>query len=103
MFTQPGTEKRERLETPEAIALAYVQQSRVLRSDETSFTQGNGDGANEDKKRAWIWVLVTPVVSVFAVWLSRSQAVAQALILDFGQTPAAHRRFRWAFSSKRGS
>lgn len=65
---------------PVAEALAYVQQGTVLHSDETSFKQGNGDGANEDGKRAWIWVLVTPLVSVFSVCLSRSQAVAQALI-----------------------
>ncbi len=68
------------LAAPVDQALAYVQQSEVLHSDETSLTQGNGDGANEASKRAWIWVLVTPVVSVFAVWLSRSQAVAKTLI-----------------------
>lgn len=61
-------------------ALGYVQHSGILHSDETSFVQGNGDGSNEDGKRAWVWVLVTPLVSVFAVCLSRSQAVAKTLI-----------------------
>lgn len=41
---------------------------------------GNSDGQNAAKKRGWLWVLVTPVVSVFTILLSRSQAAAQALI-----------------------
>jgi transposase len=102
-------EMSEALAAPVDQALAYVQQSEVLHSDETSFTQGNGDGANEASKRAWIWVLVTPVVSVFAVWLSRSQAVAKTLIGEtydgivvsdrysgYGWLPVTQRQVCWA-------
>jgi transposase len=47
-------EMSEALSAPVEQALAYVQQAGVLHSDETSFAQGNGDGANETGKRAWI-------------------------------------------------
>ena len=102
-------EMSDALADPVEQALGYVQQSGVLHSDETSFTQGNGDGANETGKRAWIWVLVTPLVSVFAVWLSRSQAVAKALIGEaydgivvsdryssYGWIPMTQRQVCWA-------
>lgn len=102
-------EMSDALAAPVEEALGYVKQSGVLHSDETSFTQGNGDGTNEDQKRAWIWVLVTPVVSVFAVWLSRSQTVAQALIGEryggivvsdryssYGWIPIPQRQVCWA-------
>lgn len=102
-------EMSDALAYPVEQALAYVQQSGVLHSDETSFAQGNGDGANEDSKRAWIWVLVMPVVSVFAVWLSRSQAVAKTLIGEtydgivvfdrysgYGWLPVTQRQVCWA-------
>ena len=102
-------EMSEALAHPVEQALAYVQQSGVLHSDETSFTQGHGDGANETGKRAWLWVLVTPLVSVFAVWLSRSQAVAKTLIGEsydgivvsdryssYGWIPLSQRQVCWA-------
>ncbi|MGB3615226.1 MAG: IS66 family transposase, partial [Elainellaceae cyanobacterium] len=73
-------EMSEALAVPVAQAHQYVQTAAVLHSDETGFKQGNGDGANAEGKRAWLWVLVTPLVSVFAVLLSRSQAVAKAMI-----------------------
>lgn len=102
-------EMSDALAHPVEQALGYVQQSGVLHSDETSFAQGNGDGANEMGKRAWIWVLVTPLVSVFAVWLSRSQAVAKTLIgqsyggivvsdrySGYGWLPVTQRQVCWA-------
>jgi transposase len=61
-------------------AEGYVQQEAVLHSDETSFGQGNSDGHNPAQKQGWLWVLVTPMVSVFSILLSCSQAAAQALI-----------------------
>jgi len=48
--------------------------------DETSFIQGNSDGNNPQHTKGWLWVLVTPLISYFQVWLSRSQAVAQSLL-----------------------
>lgn len=61
-------------------AQSYVQQESVIHSDETSFRQGNSDGQNPTQKQGWLWVLVTPMVSVFSILLSRSQATAQRLI-----------------------
>ena len=73
-------EVSEALAQPVAEAHAYVQREAVIHSDETSFRQGNSDGQNEAKKQGWLWVLVTPVVSLFTILLSRSQAAAKTLI-----------------------
>jgi transposase len=70
----------ESLAEPVADAHRYVQQQASLHSDETSFAQRNRDGQNPEERKGWLWVLVTPLVSVFCVALSRSQATAQAII-----------------------
>ena len=57
-----------------------MQAQAVKHSDETSFVQDNRDGQNRQKKKGWLWVLATPLVSFFEVVLSRSQATAKALI-----------------------
>ena len=81
-----GSITRARQEVSEAVAAAveqaqeYVQQQPVVNCDETGFAQGNQDGGNPQRCRGWLWVLVTPLVSVFAVALSRSQATAQQLL-----------------------
>jgi Transposase IS66 family len=61
----------------------YVQQQPVVNVDETGFKQYNGDGENPGKKRGWLWVVVTPLVSFFTVALSRSQATAQAILGNY--------------------
>lgn len=61
-------------------AKAYVRQQPSLHSDETSFAQGNRDGHNPEGRTGWLWVLVTPLVSVFTVVLSRSQQTAKQII-----------------------
>jgi hypothetical protein len=85
-----GSVGRLRQEISDAIAEpvegahAYVQQQPVVGVDETSLPQGNGDGKNATGKRGWLWVVVTPLVCYFQVSLSRSKAVAQALLgVDF--------------------
>jgi transposase len=57
-----------------------VQQSPYLHSDETSFTQGNADGKNPERKKGWLWTLVTQSVVVFAVALSRAGEIARTLM-----------------------
>ena len=66
--------------TSVAEAKDYVQSQAVMHSDETGFVQGNRDGQNPQRKKGWLWVLVTPLVSFFEVVLNRSQATAKALI-----------------------
>jgi transposase len=84
-----GTIGRARAEINTAIELAntqaqeYVQQQPVVNVDETGFKQYNGDGQNPGKKRGWLWVVVTPLVSFFVVALSRSQATAQGILGDY--------------------
>lgn len=58
----------------------YVQQQAQVSVDETSFGQGNADGANATGTQGWLWVVVTPLVCYFQVFLSRSQAAAQTLL-----------------------
>ncbi|NEQ52872.1 MAG: IS66 family transposase [Leptolyngbya sp. SIO3F4] len=73
-------EMSEALRAPVADAKAYVHAQSVIQSDETSFPQGNRDGANPKRTKGWLWVLVTPLVSFFEVVLSRSQTTSKALI-----------------------
>lgn len=72
------------LALPVSAAHEYVQRAAVKHSDETGFRQGNSDGRNPTNKRGWLWVIVTPLVSYFEVFLSRSQASARALL---GEVP----------------
>ena len=63
----------------------YVRDAAIVNMDETSFVQGNGDGHNPQKTKGWLWVVVTPLVSYFEIFLSRSKAVAQQILAaDFG-------------------
>jgi transposase len=61
-------------------AQVYVQAGAHVNIDETSFEQGNTDGKNPKGSKGWLWVMVTPLVSYFAVCLSRSGAVCQQLL-----------------------
>jgi transposase len=53
-------------------ARTYVHEQEVAHLDETSWRQGG--------KRAWLWVAVTSVVTVFVVRLSRGAQVARELL-----------------------
>lgn len=73
-------EVNEALAAPVTEAKGYVQRQDVIGSDETGFSQHNGDGHNPEAKRGWLWVLVSPLVCIFEIALSRSQATAKELI-----------------------
>jgi hypothetical protein len=81
-----GTINRMRQEVSKAVegatteAKEWAKQQSVINCDETGFIQQNKDGKNPKDLKAWLWVLVTPLVSVFIVTLSRSQEVAKQLI-----------------------
>jgi transposase len=53
-------------------ARTYVHEQAVAHLDETSWCQGG--------KRAWLWVTVTSLVTVFLVWMSRGGQVARKLL-----------------------
>jgi transposase len=53
-------------------ARTYVHEQAVAHLDETSWCQGG--------KRAWVWVAVTSLVTVFLVRMSRGGQVARALL-----------------------
>lgn len=81
-----GSINRLRQESSQAVvdavqaAYDYVQAQGNVNMDETSFAQGNGDGNNPNHRKGWLWVMATPLVSYFAVRLSRSQTVCQNLL-----------------------
>jgi transposase len=62
----------EALAAPVEEARTYVQEQEVAHLDETSWRQGS--------KRAWLWVAVTSLVTVFVVRLSRGGHVARELL-----------------------
>jgi len=105
-----GTVNRLRQEASASVASAvekahqYVQQQPVVGADETSFTQGNADGNNPQQQRAWLWVVVTPLVTFFQVLLSRSQQAAQTVLgHDFSGilTSDRHSSYNWVELSQR--
>ncbi|MBL1209369.1 IS66 family transposase [Geminocystis sp. GBBB08] len=83
-----GTVNRLRKEASIALsetvleAKSYIQSSEKVCGDETGFTQGNADNKNPTKKKAWLWVAVTPLVVFFQVLLSRSTQAAMDLLAE---------------------
>ena len=68
---------------PVAEATVFAQAQEVANADETGWVQGNSDGTNPERRKAWLWVLVTTWVTIFQVHLSRGQAAAKALLGEF--------------------
>ena len=89
-------------------ATAYAQSQPVAHADETGWRQGDADGGNAAKRKAWLWVMVTPWVTVFQIHLGRGQAAANELLGAFaghlvtdrwsgyGGHPWAKRQLCWA-------
>lgn len=105
-----GSINNLRQEASSAVALAveeaqqYVQQQPVVGADETSWAQGNVDGANKGGVKAWLWVAVTPLVTFFQVILSRSALAAQTLLgANFGGilTSDRHGGYNWVDLERR--
>jgi transposase len=68
------------LSSPVEEARKYVQKQSIVYSDETGFRQGNADGLNAEGEKAWLWVAVSNLVTVFLVQLSRGQDAASKLL-----------------------
>ena len=68
------------LEQPTTAAHRALQQQPVVYVDETGAPTGNADGRNPTGKRGWLWVAMSPVVTVFLQGLSRSAAAAIELL-----------------------
>jgi len=64
----------EALVEPVEEAYAYVEAQPARNIDETGWRQGDQD------KKGWLWVVVTPLVTVFEVALSRAGQVAKDLL-----------------------
>jgi len=70
------------LEAPVAEIETAVKAQPVAHVDETRWQEGKG--------RAWLWVVVTQVATVFLIRLSRGAQVAKEMI-DFSQHFAQHK------------
>jgi transposase len=93
---------------PVAGAAEFAQAQEVAHADETGWAQGNSDGNNPQRRKAWLWVVVTSWVTVFQVHLSRGQAAAKGLLGEFagylvtdrwsgyGWWPLSRRQLCWA-------
>ncbi len=68
------------LEQPTTAAHRALQQQPVVSVDETGAPTGHADGRNPTGKRGWLWVAMSPVVTVFLQGLSRSAAAAIELL-----------------------
>lgn len=73
-------ESSQAVASPVQAAQDYVQCCAAVGADETGFRQGNSDGNNPNRRKAWLWIAVTPLVSFFQITLSRSQESAQLLL-----------------------
>lgn len=68
-----GTVNQLRQEVPQAVAepvaeaTEFAQAQGVANAEETGWAQGNSDGANPQRRKAWLWVLVRSWVRVFQV------------------------------------
>ena len=61
-------------------AAAAIRQEKVAHMDETGGPIGNADGNNPERRRGWLWVMVTPTLAVFHLALSRSAEVARQVL-----------------------
>ena len=73
-------ESSEAVAAPVTAAQDYVQHCEVVGADERGFNQGNSDGKNPARRKAWLWIAVTPLVTFFQITLSRSQESAKLLL-----------------------
>lgn len=68
---------------PVTEATGFAQAQEVANADETGWRQGNGDGANPQRHKAWLWVLVTTWVTVLQIHLTRGQVAAKQVLGTF--------------------
>jgi transposase len=97
------------LAAPVAQATEAIRQQAVAHLDETGGPIGNADGNNPGGRRGWLWVMNTPLLTVFEQGLSRSAAAARQLLghgfagivvsdrfSAYGWLPLAQRQICWA-------
>jgi transposase len=70
-------EMSQALETPVAEAEEQIRHERVVNMDETSWFEGRIEGG---KRRVWLWLAATALISVFKISTSRGGEVARALL-----------------------
>lgn len=61
----------------------YVQKQPIVNADETGWKEGLKGGGKRGRKKAWLWVAVTPWVTVFLIHASRGGVAAKALLGEF--------------------
>ena len=61
-------------------AAEAIRHEKVAHMAETGGPIGNADGNNPERKRGWLWVMVTPTLAMFQLALSRSAEVAKQIL-----------------------
>ncbi len=84
---------------PVAEARAYVEAAPVAHADETGYREVTATG--ELPKKAWLWVAVTPLVTVFLVHAKRSALAARELLGSFAGILVSDRSLRIQFHRRR--
>lgn len=97
------------LEVVTSEAHQAAQKQPVAYVDETGAPTGNADGGNPKGRRGWLWVMVTPLLTVFLQGLSRSAAAAKELLGEgfagvvvsdryaaYNHLPTSQRQLCWA-------
>jgi len=64
-------------------AKQYAQTAEMAHSDETGWKEGPKGEGERGRKKAWLWVMVTPSVTVFLIHASRGAKAARALLGRF--------------------
>ena len=72
MISKLERQSAEALEAPYNELAAAVHTAEVIHADETSW--------REDRRKAWLWVAVTALSTVFTIARNRTAAVAQAVL-----------------------
>lgn len=72
-----GQEMSDALDAPVEEARQYVRRQWLAYLDETGWKQGQENGR---KKRAWLWVAATAMVTVFQVATSRGSKIAKQML-----------------------
>ena len=70
----------ESLATLVVEATTSIRQAKVAPKDEAGGLIGNADGHNPERKRGWLWVMVTPAPAVVHLALSRPAELARGVL-----------------------
>ena len=76
----PGSVVRVQMSTSTALAEPVEQARAAVQTHAARYIDETGWRQGDQERKGWLWVVVTPLVSVFVIVLSRASQVAQDLL-----------------------